>query len=432
MRKDWFTYCLRVFVLLVLTCNVSGAYADVTISTNTTHSSEYTYSGNVTLNKDRTLTINSKVTINGNLTSNGGNIVIGAGGSLTVTGDVTISDKTVLSLTDETSKLIVKGDVIVNSEKELKINEDVPGGGEPAGPPPAGGGPPEPPAKPTYSGMIVVQKSMKVGKNAKVFINNNATIIIEDDLNLTSGDNGKSNTEVKVDHSACVTIKKQISGKGRIKIKMPEGGPEGNGYIAVLGYNDDGQSIGNGLGIDQNKITLDVDDKLKQENDFLYIEGVSSLGDVTTNNQGANSAYGQSLENMAIARAAGLLPIELTSFTATATDYGFEFNWVTASEKENDYFTLEYSINGVDFNEIDYVHGAGTTSETSEYEYRWDDAPQIEMIYFRLKQTDYNGEYTYSDVIVSCRKKSAGATRTFRYGPLNLQVVDGELRYIAE
>ena len=127
-----------------------------------------------------------------------------------------------------------------------------------------------------------------------------------------------------------------------------------------------------------------------------------------------------------------LLPIELTSFTVSANEYGYTFNWVTASEKENDYFTLEYSINGVDFNEIDYVHGVETTSETSEYEYRWNDAPNFEMIYFRLKQTDYNGEYTYSYVIVSCRKKSAGATRTFRYGPLNLQVVDGELRYIAE
>ena len=125
-----------------------------------------------------------------------------------------------------------------------------------------------------------------------------------------------------------------------------------------------------------------------------------------------------------------LLPIELTSFTATATDYGFEFNWVTASEVENDYFTLEYSIDGVDFNEIDYVHGAGTTSEMSEYTYRWDEAPEFDVVYFRLKQTDYNGEYSYSDVIVASRKKSSGANGTFRYGPLNLQIQDGELRYI--
>lgn len=125
-----------------------------------------------------------------------------------------------------------------------------------------------------------------------------------------------------------------------------------------------------------------------------------------------------------------LLPIELISFTATATEYGYTFNWVTASEVENDYFTLEYSINGVDFNEIDYVHGAGTTSETSEYEYRWDEAPEFDVVYFRLKQTDYNGEYSYSDVIVASRKKSSGANGTFRYGPLNLQIQDGELRYI--
>lgn len=124
------------------------------------------------------------------------------------------------------------------------------------------------------------------------------------------------------------------------------------------------------------------------------------------------------------------LPIELTSFTATATEYGYTFNWVTASEVENDYFTLEYSIDGVDFNEIDYIHGAGTTSETSEYEYRWNEAPEFDVVYFRLKQTDYNGEYSYSDVIVASHKKSSGANGTFRYGPLNLQIVDGELRYI--
>ena len=124
------------------------------------------------------------------------------------------------------------------------------------------------------------------------------------------------------------------------------------------------------------------------------------------------------------------LPIELTSFSIFATADGFMFNWITASENENDYFTLEYSIDGVSFNEIDYVHGAGTTSETSEYEYRWDEAPDFEMLYFRLKQTDYNGEFSYSDVLVSSRKKSSGANGTFRYGPLNLQIQDGELRYI--
>jgi len=407
---------IKIVLFIAVICNISEVFAE-TISANTTLSTATIYSENVTLSKDITLTINSDVTIKGNLISNGGIIVIGAGGKLTVDGAVTINDKTDWRLIDETAKLIVKGDVTVNEDKELKIND--------------GGGPG---IESTYSGVVIVQGSMSVGKKAKTHINHNATVIIEGDLVLAAGNNGNNNdAEIHVDHSACVTIKKQISGRGRIKIMMPDGGPEGNnGYIAVLGYDDDGQSVGNGLGIDQNKITLEVGHELQQENDFLYIEGVSSLDGITTNNQGVNSAYDQAMEALASARAAGLLPIELNFFTATATKYGYAFKWETNSEVNNDYFTLEYSINGVNFNKIDYVHGAGTTSATSEYEYRWNDAPDFEMIYFRLKQIDYNGEYSYSNVIVSCRKKSAGATKTLRYGPLTLQVVDGELRYITK
>lgn len=128
----------------------------------------------------------------------------------------------------------------------------------------------------------------------------------------------------------------------------------------------------------------------------------------------------------------GILPIELTSFTVSATKYGYTFNWVTTSEIENDYFTLECSEDGEEFIAIDYVHGAGTTSETTEYKYVWERKPKNETLYFRLKQTDYNGKYSYSDIIVYAPAKTSGATRSLRYGPLNLQVVDGQLRYIVK
>ena len=126
----------------------------------------------------------------------------------------------------------------------------------------------------------------------------------------------------------------------------------------------------------------------------------------------------------------GILPIELTSFTVSATKYGYTFYWVTTSEIENDYFTLECSEDGEEFIAIDYVHGAGTTSETTEYKYVWERKPKNETLYFRLKQTDYNGEYSYSDILVYTPTKNSGVPRTLRYGPLNLQVVDDQLRYI--
>ena len=146
----------------------------------------------------------------------------------------------------------------------------------------------------------------------------------------------------------------------------------------------------------------------------------------------SSDAYAISMEKLVEAGNLGLLPIELTSFTVSPTTNGYTFNWVTASEVENDYFTLEFSENGEEFIAIDYVSGAGTTSETTEYEYVWEAKPTADILYFRLKQTDYNGEFTYSDILVYAPKKSHGATRTLYYGPLKLNVVDGQLQYIVE
>ena len=146
----------------------------------------------------------------------------------------------------------------------------------------------------------------------------------------------------------------------------------------------------------------------------------------------SSDAYAISMEKLVEAGNLGLLPIELTSFTVSPTTNGYTFNWVTASEVENDYFTLEFSENGEEFIAIDYVSGAGTTSETTEYEYVWDVKLTADILYFRLKQTDYNGEFTYSDILVYAPKKSHGATRTLYYGPLKLNVVDGQLQYIVE
>ena len=256
---------------------------------------------------------------------------------------------------------------------------------------------------------LVIKGNLTIDDNKTLTLKNNAVLRVIGNLTVNSKATLVLNNSSKLLVSGNVTQKESLGffvvNTGEIDANKAMIVIEGD-YIVetLLGWN--GSSA-----IDDDKNDVYVfgestfnQDKYGDETSFLNDTGFSSIS--------------------------SFLPIELTSFTATATDYVYTFNWVTASEVENDYFTLEYSIDGVNFNEIDYVHGAGTTSETSEYEYRWDDAPNFEMIYFRLKQTDYNGEYTYSDVIVSCRKKSAGATRTFRYGPLNLQVVDGELRYI--
>lgn len=99
------------------------------------------------------------------------------------------------------------------------------------------------------------------------------------------------------------------------------------------------------------------------------------------------------------------LPIELTYFEALENGNYVDLAWETASEIDNDYFTIERSKDGVNFESIEKVLGAGNSSQSIEYS-TVDKQPYSGVSYYRLKQTDFNGEYTYSDVEVVNFSKS--------------------------
>lgn len=84
------------------------------------------------------------------------------------------------------------------------------------------------------------------------------------------------------------------------------------------------------------------------------------------------------------------LPVELVSFTGKLEDGVVNFNWKTASELNNDYFTLERSTDGKNYGKISIVEGAGTSVTANEYTTS-DEAPPAGRIYYRLKQTDFDG-----------------------------------------
>lgn len=94
-----------------------------------------------------------------------------------------------------------------------------------------------------------------------------------------------------------------------------------------------------------------------------------------------------------------VLPITLVSFSAKAIDDNLvETNWITASEKNNEYFTVERSINGVEFEVVGRVMGAGTSTSTLNYTFN-DERPHKGISFYRLRQTDYDGTFTFSDVV---------------------------------
>ncbi|AZQ60897.1 T9SS type A sorting domain-containing protein [Flammeovirga pectinis] len=98
------------------------------------------------------------------------------------------------------------------------------------------------------------------------------------------------------------------------------------------------------------------------------------------------------------------LPIELLSFTGSLENNQVLFTWETASEINNDFFTLERSKDGKNWQIIETIKGAGNSSTTLKYT-TVDTTPFSKKSYYRLKQTDFDRQYTYSNSI-SIQKES--------------------------
>jgi Secretion system C-terminal sorting domain len=95
----------------------------------------------------------------------------------------------------------------------------------------------------------------------------------------------------------------------------------------------------------------------------------------------------------------GALPITLTSFNAIKVGSAVLLIWETASEQENDFFTVERSFDGIQFLPIAYVQGAGNSTTVTNYSFQ-DDAPASGINFYRLKQTDFDKETSYSQIEV--------------------------------
>lgn len=92
------------------------------------------------------------------------------------------------------------------------------------------------------------------------------------------------------------------------------------------------------------------------------------------------------------------LPIELIHFNAVAENEKVNLNWVTASELNNDFFTVQHSTDGVEFASLGIINGQGTTQNSTSYDFV-DSNPMAGVNYYRLKQTDFDGTSTYSNII---------------------------------
>ena len=99
------------------------------------------------------------------------------------------------------------------------------------------------------------------------------------------------------------------------------------------------------------------------------------------------------------------LPIELLHFSGNCEANTTNLKWATATESNNDYFTIERSSDGVNFNILGTVAGAGNSNQTQNYSFT-DQTLYYEISYYRLKQTDFDGQFEYTEIIaVKCDNK---------------------------
>ncbi len=109
-----------------------------------------------------------------------------------------------------------------------------------------------------------------------------------------------------------------------------------------------------------------------------------------------------------------VLPIEYVSFKSICQNNEVVLNWKAANERNNDYYTVERSVDGKNFMPIGKIIAERINTKATEYTFT-DTSPLVELSYYRLAQTDFDGGSTYSAIISTedCRSKLVGGFEVF-------------------
>lgn len=163
-------------------------------------------------------------------------------------------------------------------------------------------------------------------------------------------------------------------------------------YTATYYYNDNDAYQASNITLNENDLAL------YNRSDNTATTWSNTLA---TQNTTANTlmATAQSTEFILGATGGVALPVDLLTFTAhTEDNVTVELDWQTASETNNDYFTIERSIDGKNWSEVVQVDGQGN-SRTIQHYVSFDYSPNKGVNYYRLKQTDHDGKFKYANIV---------------------------------
>ena len=227
---------------------------------------------------------------------------------------------------------------------------------------------------------IVITGNFTVGGSGAIFVDA-GTLIITGDLRINK------------DGTVAVSSTLVVNGSMRIDNGSGPGNPTGGALIINIGgevvVNGDFENKNNNNGVEING-TLSVDGNLKNGNGS-NITGTGSIAVGGTIDDRGSIGGGLTV-------IVGPLPIELFYFKSKVNNNTIKLLWATASEINFDYFTVERSIDGKNFEAIGEVNGHGDSNEIIYYSHV-DSSPIAGISYYRLKATDFDGSVEYHQVI---------------------------------
>ncbi len=165
------------------------------------------------------------------------------------------------------------------------------------------------------------------------------------------------------------------------------------GDVGTVSISLDFSTVGSPLGSNL-RLLIDRDGDGFSDNDITPIEGSVSNDVATFSNINLQDGDRITIGNM---DATIPLPVELITFDVSAGSNTVNLSWATASETNNDFFSIERSSNGKDWNTIIKEKGAGNSNHRLSYHVK-DQHPLVGLSFYRLKQTDFDGQFTYSDI----------------------------------
>lgn len=211
----------------------------------------------------------------------------------------------------------------------------------------------------TLSGLL------NINNNTTITINSNATLVINGDM--------------EVNNSLILMINGKLIVNGTMDIKN-------NAVITINGGGGNLTTAGDV--IFGNNTNMQVDGTMNIGGSLSFGNNTTFAGNgtVTVTGTGCSNWQGPGNCNDNIT-----LPIELISFVAESATDGVKLTWKTATELNNNFFSIERSADGTTYTTVTTVSGKGTTKTVSSYEYT-DTEPLSGRSYYRLSQTDFDGK----------------------------------------